>query len=265
MKIATGNYSVKGPEWKFVSEDAKSIVRELLCMEPRRRLTATAALAHPWMTGGEAAVPSTALPASQGGLRAYAERMKLPVRVYPAGAYLILQDELATEVLLIRRGRCDIIFRDAPGADGGGNAILRLIAQRGPGEFVGEMGLLMNDAGQIVLPDALNAAATAALEAGQVVVPISEDQPHADATSPVAEKSAELRAGGRRTASVRAVGEVEVLVLRPQSLCWVLANDNGVRQELCAAIRLRQRELHAARELNASERAAAHAHEVRAA
>ena len=255
---------MKGPEWVWVSEGAKLIVKELLCMQPRHRLTATAALEHPWMMRGESGVPATALPALQSGLRAYAERMKLPVRVYRAGEYLILQDELATEVLLIRRGRCDIIFRDAPSANGG-DAILRLIAQRGPGEFVGEMGLLMNDAGQIVLPDALNAAATAALEAGQVVVPISEDQPHADATSPVAEKSAELRAGGRRTASVRAVGEVEVLVLRPQSLCWVLANDNGVRQELCAAIRLRQRELHAARELNASERAAAHAHEVRAA
>ena len=86
---------------------------------------------------------------------------------------------------------------------------------------------------------------------------------HADAIAPAATKSGELRAGGRRSASVRAVGEVEVLVLRPQSLSWVLTNDIGVRQELCAAIRLRQRELHAARELNASERAAAHAHDVR--
>ena len=257
MKIATGNYSVKGPEWKFVSEDAKMIVRELLCMEPRRRLTATAALEHSWMTGGESGVPSTALPASQGGLRAYAERMKLPVRVYRAGEYLILQDELATEVLLIRRGRCDIIFRDAPSASGG-DAILRLIAQRGPGEFVGEMGLLMDDAGEIVLPDALNEAATAALAAaGPAAAPASEEQPPVNGTAPVAAKSGELRAGGRRTASVRAVGEVEVVVLRAQALRWVLANDNGVRQELCAAIKLRQRELHAARELNASERAAA--------
>jgi hypothetical protein len=66
-------------------------------------------------------------------------------------------------------------------------------------------------------------------------------------------------AAGRPTASVRAVTEVEVLVLRAKEVQWVLRmvrNDLSIQQELMTAIAQRQRELAEARKLNAAERAA---------
>jgi hypothetical protein len=56
---------------------------------------------------------------------------------------------------------------------------------------------------------------------------------------------------------VRAVGEVEVLVLRAKEVRWALEHDTSVRAELVAAIETRQRELRAAHAANAAARAAA--------
>ncbi|CDF36810.1 Serine/threonine-protein kinase [Chondrus crispus] len=40
-------------EWSNVSEDAKNLVRGMLCKDPRRRLTAEQCLKHPWMRRSE--------------------------------------------------------------------------------------------------------------------------------------------------------------------------------------------------------------------
>ena len=148
VNIARGAYSVSGRQWVLVSESAKSIVTGLMRMNPDTRLTAAGALVHPWMAHGEAATPATALPGAQGGLRAFAERAKLPVRSYAPSATVFKQGDPATEVLLIRRGHCDIVLEDVR-LSGGGDHV---IATRGPGEFIGEMGLLLDQDGQLVLP-----------------------------------------------------------------------------------------------------------------
>mmetsp|Transcript_13022 Transcript_13022/g.22375 ORF Transcript_13022/g.22375 Transcript_13022/m.22375 type:complete len:456 (+) Transcript_13022:182-1549(+) len=50
-KIARGLYSFPEAEWKHISEHAKSLVRGLLCVDQDKRLSAEAALYHPFITG----------------------------------------------------------------------------------------------------------------------------------------------------------------------------------------------------------------------
>eukprot|EP00177_Eucheuma_denticulatum_P001643 GFKZ01002960.1.p1 GENE.GFKZ01002960.1~~GFKZ01002960.1.p1 ORF type:complete len:438 (-),score=66.65 GFKZ01002960.1:2062-3375(-) len=47
--IAKGRYSMPLREWSQISEDAKSLVRGLLQLDPNKRLTANAALHHKWL------------------------------------------------------------------------------------------------------------------------------------------------------------------------------------------------------------------------
>ncbi|BBM96818.1 hypothetical protein MPTK1_1g00950 [Marchantia polymorpha subsp. ruderalis] len=48
-KIKKGQYSFKASVWETISNDAKDLVRGLLCVIPDQRLTASQALAHPWI------------------------------------------------------------------------------------------------------------------------------------------------------------------------------------------------------------------------
>ncbi|CAK8997022.1 unnamed protein product [Durusdinium trenchii] len=48
-KVKTGSYSFNPADWKNVSEDAKSLIRQLLKMNPKERYSAEAALNHEWI------------------------------------------------------------------------------------------------------------------------------------------------------------------------------------------------------------------------
>jgi serine/threonine protein kinase len=48
-RTAQGKYSFPDREWKSISEDAKSLVKALLQVDPAKRLTARAALQHRWL------------------------------------------------------------------------------------------------------------------------------------------------------------------------------------------------------------------------
>ena len=41
------------PELSHTSEEAKDLVRHLLCQDPDERFTATESLAHPWLSGAD--------------------------------------------------------------------------------------------------------------------------------------------------------------------------------------------------------------------
>jgi len=49
-KVRLGNFSFNAADWKNVSEDAKTLIRMLLKMNPRDRYTAEQALNHIWVT-----------------------------------------------------------------------------------------------------------------------------------------------------------------------------------------------------------------------
>ena len=133
-RIARGAYSLKGPEWQAVSSEAKALVSGLLTVDPAQRMTAAAALAHPWLSVSEMAAEAV-LPGAATGLLAFAARLRAPaVRVYAPGAYLIRQGDPATEMFLLRSGSCNVLVQDGP------HLQPRIVATRKPPEFVGEMG-----------------------------------------------------------------------------------------------------------------------------
>lgn len=51
-KVLAGNYDLDSGAWTDVSDEAKDLVRKLLCKDPVKRLTAKQALLHPWILNG---------------------------------------------------------------------------------------------------------------------------------------------------------------------------------------------------------------------
>ncbi len=59
-QIQNATYSTSGPEWSTISDTAKHLVRSLMCLRIKQRITVTEALNHPWMKG-ETVMPVTYL------------------------------------------------------------------------------------------------------------------------------------------------------------------------------------------------------------
>ncbi|CAF2149082.1 unnamed protein product [Brassica napus] len=53
-EIIKGEIDFESQPWPSISESAKDLVRKLLTMDPRKRISAAQALEHPWIRGGEA-------------------------------------------------------------------------------------------------------------------------------------------------------------------------------------------------------------------
>mmetsp|Transcript_549 Transcript_549/g.609 ORF Transcript_549/g.609 Transcript_549/m.609 type:complete len:265 (+) Transcript_549:555-1349(+) len=53
-KVAEGKYSMEEDEWSLISEEAKDLVRKMLTMNPRERISAQDALKHPWIVAKSA-------------------------------------------------------------------------------------------------------------------------------------------------------------------------------------------------------------------
>ena len=49
-RVRAGRYTFPDSEWADISQEAKSFIRGLLELDPKKRLTANEALAHPWLT-----------------------------------------------------------------------------------------------------------------------------------------------------------------------------------------------------------------------
>ena len=53
-QIMEGLYDFLDPYWTSVSDSAKNLIRKLLIVDPKARLSAEDALQHPWITGATA-------------------------------------------------------------------------------------------------------------------------------------------------------------------------------------------------------------------
>lgn len=53
-QIKKGQYDFPSPYWNDISDAAKDIVRRLLCVDPKQRLSAKGVLGHPWVSGNVA-------------------------------------------------------------------------------------------------------------------------------------------------------------------------------------------------------------------
>jgi len=48
--IKKGEFDFPAPYWDDVSDDAKSLIRQILVVNPKERLNAEQILSHPWLT-----------------------------------------------------------------------------------------------------------------------------------------------------------------------------------------------------------------------
>jgi len=58
-KIMNGNYSFPSPYWNNISNEAKDLIRHLLCVDPEKRYTAEGALQHSWIKSASDTLVST--------------------------------------------------------------------------------------------------------------------------------------------------------------------------------------------------------------
>ena len=100
-RVRLMDWGFKGPEWKPISREAKSLIRRLLDTDPAKRAGVSDVLASPWV-GGEAA-PATPLPASTASrLRDFNEARRLWRAAIRATA-LIGRSPAASEAMSGRR------------------------------------------------------------------------------------------------------------------------------------------------------------------
>jgi len=74
-KIIKANYSFPEPEWAYVSDTAKDFIRNLLVLDPKKRMTAEECLEHPFLEGREDSNRSHAL-SIESSMNTYNERRR---------------------------------------------------------------------------------------------------------------------------------------------------------------------------------------------
>tara|TARA_B100000405_G_scaffold110455_1_gene77067 strand:+ start:592 stop:1542 length:951 start_codon:yes stop_codon:yes gene_type:complete len=195
--ICSGKMDTAQPEWNHISDEVKDLLRGLLDVNPLTRLTAADALNHTWFTSN-LDCSSRDLRKSRLRLHNFADALKLDVRTFQPGEYIVRQGDIGREVFLIRDGTCDVIVTHPDGTS-------VQIAQRGKGDFIGEMAVAKSD-GHIVDDDA-------------------------------------TRPGKARTASVVASSAVTATVLSRADMQWAVDHDYSLEGELASVVETRRLEL----------------------
>ena len=238
-KVTTEDFGFDCYEWDDVSAHARDFVVKTLVYNPKNRMSARDALNHPWMKDVTNVRPAPLRIKSK--LRDFAKGMKLPLRRYAPGEFLIKQGERASdEVFLIKSGRVDIIVNDRET----GEPVK--VATREVGEFVGEIAaatalLEKSPSGKGKGPEAAAAAGPRKsiseadkefLEGGRA------KSTFAGAIS--ARIAGKKWVGQRRTADVVAATKVECLVLGKKEMQWAITHDEAIKSELEKDIRRRR-------------------------
>jgi calcium/calmodulin-dependent protein kinase I len=81
QKIVKGDYEFHEEYWDAVSDDAKDFIRCLLNVHPKKRLTATQALEHKWMTVSDCVLVEQDLAVSLIGLKKFNAKRKFKAAV----------------------------------------------------------------------------------------------------------------------------------------------------------------------------------------
>ena len=156
--ICSGKVDDQQPEWAQISEDVKDLLKGLLDVDPKKRLTAADALNHTWFTN-EQDCSSHNLRQSHSRLHGFADQMKLQLRTFEVGQHLVVQGEIGNEVYLIREGTCDVIVKKPDGES-------VKVAERGKGDFIGEMAVsVREDAAAKAKPRTASVVATSRVTA----------------------------------------------------------------------------------------------------
>lgn len=234
-------------EWDSVSVSGREFVMSCLAYKPTHRLSASAALNHPWLKTVETVRPAPLRIKSK--LRDVTKGMKLPLKRYTAGELLISQGARATnEVFLIKGGKVEVFVSpvDASGT------ILRdqakKVATREPGEFIGEMAL----GASVIAKTQSQAFGTngsrkelvqAILKKGPPIRGKRANESLSLKSWVIARIYAKKWIGGRRNADVIAKTDVECLVMGRSEMAWAVASDPEVAVELLKDMRKRRDEI----------------------
>jgi CRP-like cAMP-binding protein len=84
--------------------------------------------------------------------------MKLQLRTFEQGQPLVVQGEIGKEVFLIREGTCDVMVKKPDG-------VSVKVAERGKGDFIGEMAVSVRDDGGAAKPRTASVVATSRVTA----------------------------------------------------------------------------------------------------
>ena len=79
--ILKGDYDMETPEIKNVSNDAKHLIRGLLCIDPKERLSVDQAIAHPWVQKARSELAGQNLDKNMKKFRAFHGRQKFRAAV----------------------------------------------------------------------------------------------------------------------------------------------------------------------------------------
>lgn len=79
--IKGGQYEFPSPYWDDVSDMAKDLIRNILVVDPKKRLTAEEIYNHPWVSGEK--TPRTELPNVTDKMKEYNSKRKWKVRITP--------------------------------------------------------------------------------------------------------------------------------------------------------------------------------------
>lgn len=225
------------PPPEKLSPLAMDLLSKLLCTDSVKRLTATEALEHEWVTqwmsnkkvGEVSNINLTRI-------QRFAESnmgSDLVIRYIQKGDLLIKQGERAKEVYLIKEGSCEVVLDGPDGQE-------IIVAERHAGEFVGEMGVRTRAGGVAdAKPDTHNEEENAAH---------NTRSPRSSLTDSVVQIGTLLRVknvwvGGRRGANVRATTDMKVAVMSSQQMQWILEHDYGVNGEMTQTIQERKAKL----------------------
>ena len=224
-RVVEADFGFDCYEWDTVSSKARDFVQGCLTYRPGNRLSAADALHHPWMKHVSNVKPEPLRIKSK--LRDFAKGMKLPMRTYQPGEFLIRQGERAKdEVFLIKSGKVDIVVED----NDTGESVK--VAMRETGEFVGEMSVgteLLNSESRKRDESKKAAGAKGASSRGGG----DPDQPMSAFQATLAARIAAKKwIGKRRTADVVAATKVECLVLGRKEMQWAITHDETIKSEL---------------------------------
>lgn len=240
---------------KSLSPECDDLMRKLLCVDKVKRLTAAEALEHRWIRrhtskiGGGASVRDMSKQSRVARAATSKLGSDLATRRLAKGELLIRKGERAKEVFLIKEGTVAVEVEV--------NGEIVVVAARGEGEFVGEMGVGIDAEGSEIA-DSPSRDRSARTSPGPGS---GSDSP----TSPVPNLGAltlgatlthvkDKWVGGRRGADVRATTDVTVAVMNGAQMRWILEHDYGADGELSSAVKHRREELEAATGANAPAR-----------
>uniref|UniRef100_A0A7S0STZ7 cGMP-dependent protein kinase n=1 Tax=Mantoniella antarctica TaxID=81844 RepID=A0A7S0STZ7_9CHLO len=216
-----------------ISAEARDLLDQLLCVDTVKRLTANEALAHRWIRKHNAnlngGLSERSLKAKSRMHRAAESRLggDLEMRTLKAGELLIKRGARANEVFLIKEGQCVVVV-EVDGKE-------VLVAERGEGEFVGEMGVSTSKAGDVEAAD--GASVTPERSSGDETEASSSPSMGSFLTLMRVKKS---WVGGRRGADVRATTDMKVMVMSSSQMHWILEHDYGADGEMAHEVHQRR-------------------------